>query len=137
MNEIHKKLLSDRRSKKQQVYEKFNGKCAYTGKPLEEDWQIDHICSRFEWSYFNKEGDVNDLSNLFPALRIVNHYKRSMNIDQFRSYMTKFHIRLSKLPKTTSVDKTKKRILYMNSVAQAFDITIDKPFTGVFYFETI
>ncbi len=49
--------------------------------------------------------------------------------------MMDFHNRLAKLPKTTSVDATKRRKVYMQNVADAFDITIDNPFDGVFYFE--
>jgi len=28
---------------RERVYAKYNGKCAYTGKPLDSDWQIDHL----------------------------------------------------------------------------------------------
>lgn len=48
-----------------------------------------------------------------------------------------FHLRLKKLPKNTKNENTKKRIEYMNDIANMFGITIDKPFNGVFYFETI
>ena len=51
--------------------------------------------------------------------------------------MSTFHTRLAKLPKNTNSDKTLKRIEYMNTIAEAFNITIDKPFNGVFYFETL
>lgn len=135
MKEIRKKALSSYKQKKQQVYDKFNGKCAYTGKPLQEDWQIDHVESQFEWDYNKKQGDVHHIDNLFPTLRIINHYKRSKNIEQFKEYMLTFHLRLAKLPKKTSLESTKKRIEYMNSIADAFDITVDKPFDGKFYFE--
>lgn len=123
------------RQKRQQVHNKFNGKCAYTGQTLDSDWQIDHSCSQFEWGYFNKSGDVNHIDNLLPALRVVNHYKRSKNLEQFRSYMLSFHTRLAKLPKKTTVEATRKRIEYMNKIANAFGISVDKPFDGKFYFE--
>lgn len=29
--------------KRQLIFNKFNGLCAYTGKPLGEDWQVDHL----------------------------------------------------------------------------------------------
>lgn len=51
--------------------------------------------------------------------------------------MLNFHLRLAKLPKNTNVKATKKRIIYMNTIADLFDIKIDKPFSGVFYFEKL
>ena len=51
--------------------------------------------------------------------------------------MLEFHKRLGKLPKKTSKESTKKRISYMNEIAEVFGITKDKPFSGKFYFETI
>lgn len=128
---------------------KFNGLCAYTGKPLGDDWQVDHITSVYKHSYgaFYRCGiiddiqedikQVHDIDNLFPSLKIVNHYKRSLDLEGFRRYMTDFHKRLANLPKTTRVPATEKRIVYMNNIAIVFDITIDKPFSGKFYFETI
>lgn len=115
-------------NKRQAVYNKYNGRCAYTGKPLGSDWQIDHIEAK-------RYSDNNDISNLAPALPIVNHYKRGLGLEGFREYMLGFHSRLSKLPKKTSSEKTKRRIDYMYEIAKAFDITPDKPFDGVFYFE--
>ena len=180
---------------RQQVYDKFGGKCAYTGKALGEDWQIDHITSKNRSKYMNcyinyPNFDVNDFSNLFPALRIVNHYKRELDLEGFRinmlsfhkrlsklpnifldikriilqktkrlniysvflritkfgplvsikldlRNMLSFHKRLSKLPKNTIVKRTMDRKRYMYAIADAFDITSEKPFSGKFYFETL
>lgn len=129
------------------VFKKFGGKCAYTGKSLESDWQVDHIKSKIKHeydTYFNSSSveeikdnlkKVNNIDNLFPALRIVNHYKRGHDLEGFRQYMINFHIRLSKLPKKTLILNTQKRKDYMYKVADAFGITIDIPFDGKFYFE--
>ena len=128
---------------------KYNGLCAYTGKPLGEDWQVDHVCSRHKHFYnchfnstseeeiFLKNKEVDNIENLLPAIKIINHYKRSLDLEGFRRYMLNFHNRLKKLPKKTAIDRTKKRIEYMNKVADLFDITPEKPFEGKFYFETI
>lgn len=114
-----------------------------------DDWQVDHMTSVYKQTYeahytSSRPEEINEkikkvhhIDNLVPTLRIVNHYKRSFDLEGFRRYMTNFHKRLAKLPKKTSVDRTVKRIEYMNKVAIAFGITTDKPFTGVFYFETI
>jgi hypothetical protein len=47
-----------------------------------------------------------------------------------------FHIRLGKLPKKTTRPQTIKRIEYMLKIAALFDITPEKPFNGIFYFES-
>ena|SRR5690606_1636968 len=119
------------------VYNKFDGKCAYTGQYLGDDWQVDHMTSKYVHGYSKIEGDVDDIKNLIPALRIVNHYKREKGLESFRRYMLTFHERLSKLPKKTSVPATERRIIYMNKIADAFGITTEKPFDGVFYFEKL
>lgn len=116
---------------------KFGGKCAYTGQDLGDDWQVDHMTSKYVHGYRKIEGDVNDISNLMPALRIVNHYKREKGLESFRRYMLTFHKRLYKLPKKTTVPATERRIIYMNKIADAFGITTEKPFDGVFYFEKL
>lgn len=136
-----------KKSDREIVFNKFGGKCAYTGKQLGSDWQVDHVTSKIKHeydTYFNSSSveeikdklkNVNNIDNLFPALRIVNHYKRGHDLDGFRRYMENFHIRLSKLPKKTSLQKTEKRKEYMYKVADAFGITEDIPFDGKFYFE--
>ena len=125
---------------RKEVFDKYNGKCAYTGKDLGEDWQIDHVESKSNIRY-SRNKDIAELvrsaENLLPALRIVNHYKREKNLEQFRVYMMDFHKRLAKLPKQTKRPQTIKRIEYMNKIAEAFDITVDKSFLGKFYFEII
>ena len=131
------------------VRQKFNGLCAYSGKPLDDKWQVDHMLSkcRFGYSlqgkcdtreiYESRLKEVHHIDNLLPALRRVNHYKRALDLEGFRKYMLTFHLRLSKLPKKTLSYETHKRIEYMKDIANIFDITVDKPFSGVFYFETV
>jgi hypothetical protein len=116
------------------VYGKFGGRCAYTGKPLDEKWQVDHMEPLFYARMY--ERDPNRIQNLVPALRIVNHYKRMQTVEQFRQYMLTFHIRLKKVPKVPRVEKSAKRKEYMLKVAEAFGITPEKPFSGKFFFET-
>ena len=131
---------------RQKVFEKYNGRCAYTGKQLIGIWEIDHAIPKhyFIWDQtdatkelFNIRYNVNDIENLLPSLKIVNHYKRGYTVEQFRQYMMNFHVRLSKLPKNPKVERSIRRKCYMLKVAEAFDITVDKPFLGKFYFELI
>lgn len=126
---------------RQKIFDKYNGLCAYTGNPLGGDWQVDHKMSIRKANFIAKTRGVvveyNSIDNLVPTIGIINHYKRGLDLDGFRSYMMEFHIRLSRLPKNTKVERTKNRIKYMNEIASLFDITPDKPFNGKFYFETI
>jgi len=134
---------------REEVRLKFGGLCAYSGTPLKDDWQVDHVTSKVKHeynAYFNSNSieeaksklkECNHIDNLFPALRIVNHYKRDHDLEGFRRYMLSFHKRLQKLPKNTKILNTQKRKEYMHKVADAFGIAGDKPFNGVFYFETL
>lgn len=166
--------------KKEKVFAMFGGLCAYTGKPLGDDWQIDHVKSKamFEkvivdvahyrdkitgervsvedmrrltannlWQTFHDchyipprqvpHKSVNDIENLLPALKIVNHYKRALDLEGFRKYMKGFHTRLKRYKLDAGGWAAKKQARYMWDVANAFEITPDKPFSGKFYFETI
>ncbi len=119
--------LMDRKT----IYNKYNGRCAYSGTLLEDDWQVDHLKPR-------TRGGNNDIENLMPTQKLINHYKRSLSIKRFKSwYMANLHTRLQKLPKNPRTEKSKKHIQYMNKIATYFNITKDQPFTGQFYYESI
>jgi 5-methylcytosine-specific restriction endonuclease McrA len=112
------------------IKQKYNGLCAYTGKPLSKDWQIDHVTPKVN-------GANNELNNLLPACRKVNLYKGCRNLEEFRYLMITFHVRLAKLPKKTNRPETMNRIKSMHEIARLFDITPEKPFEGKFYFEKL
>jgi hypothetical protein len=121
-----------------EVYNKFDGLCAYCGKPLDSYWQVDHIHPKCLKIQSNQNiNSYNDINNLFPTFKIINHYKRSLDLEGFRKYMLNFHLRLAKLPKNTNVPRTQRRKEYMFKIAELFDITINKPFEGIFYFEKV
>jgi hypothetical protein len=123
-------------TKRQRIYNKFGGLCAYTGKPLGDDWQIDHVHPKsLVWS--DVGADVNSEDNLVPAIKIINHYKRSLDLEGFRTFMMGFHKRLCRVPKNPICERRIKYRQYMLKVAELFDITEDKPFCGKFYFETL
>lgn len=131
-------------TKKEKIYNKYGGRCGYCGEPLQDNWQKDHMDSQFTLSRLYSERDVHDIDNLMPSCKECNHYKRSLSVSNcspeektWKEYMMTFHIRLGKLPKNTSVEKTKKRIRYMWTIANKYNITPDKPFSGTFYYETI
>lgn len=134
-----------KKADRQKVFDKCGGRCAYCGCELTDRWQVDHAISKQYWFYFNLDNPkgVDHIDNLMPACVPCNHYKRSLCVDAyhnhtgFRNYMMKFHLRLAKLPKKTMVERAKNRVVYMQIIADKYNITPDNPFSGVFYFETL
>lgn len=124
-------------NKRERIKLKYGGLCAYSGKPLDDKWQIDHAVSKNHVMYKNRDFDLNHESNLLPVMQVINHYKRYRTLEEFREFLKDFHIRLAKLPKKTVRKATERRIVYMNTIAQLLDIEQNKPFCGKFYFETL
>jgi len=127
-----------KKADRQKVFEKFGGRCAYSGTKLENDWQVDHVkpIIRHWW-----DGTVNfekhdTIENMVPCQKIINHYKGSLSLNEFRNwYLGGLHERLKKLPKNPRTEKGQKRKDYLLKVAGYFGITPDNPFEGKFYFE--
>lgn len=121
------------------VYNKFGGRCAYSGTPLDKDWQVDHLVSRHMLGLYNYDQiDPDGFDNLMPAQKLINHYKRGLWLEDFRTLRLKeLHVRLMKLPKCPRVEKSIRRKEYMLKIAGYFGITPDKPFPGIFYFESL
>ncbi len=126
--------------KRDRIYEKFGGKCAYCGIELDDTWQVDHKVSLHQYRC-GIQGNPNSEDNLLPCCQVCNHYKREKGVESvgyrigFREYMTTFHLRLGKLPKNTQVERTKKRIEYMWTIANRYNITPQQPFIGKFYMD--
>ena len=129
-----------KKADRQKIQDKFGGLCAYSGTALESDWQPDHIkpvlrCS-FTGKMINPEND--NIDNMIPCQSAINHYKGALDIETFRSwYVAGLHDRLKKLPKNPKTKKSMRRKEYMLRIAGYFGITEDKPFSGIFYFETL
>jgi 5-methylcytosine-specific restriction endonuclease McrA len=124
---------------RQKVFEKYDGLCAYSGTPLKDDWQVDHVIpvKMFEMGYDQFE-DPNDINNLMPVQRIINHYKRGLTLEKFKSwYLGGLHERLKKLPENPRVEKSIRHKEYLLEVAELFGIEPDKPFCGELYFEQL
>jgi len=126
-------------TRRQKIYNKFDGKCAYSGTPLEPDWQIDHIKPIIRtWNGKSMYKGDDTEENMVPCQKIINHYKRALPLEKFRTwYLGGLHERLKKLPKNPKTERSIKRKVYLLKVASYFDITPEKPFNGVFYFETL
>lgn len=107
-----------------QVYEKFNGHCAYCGNKIEyKDMQIDHFKSVGKAKYFNEDVD-NSLDNLMPACRMCNFYKGELHLKTFRTQVATLHERLEKL--------------FIYRLAKKYGMLIEKPMQDEkFYFERV
>lgn len=72
------------KQKRLDVYNKYNGHCAYCGCELEyKDMQVDHIESVYVSELFNRNIN-NDISNLMPTCRMCNFYKSTGDIEYLR-----------------------------------------------------
>jgi len=109
---------------REEVYNKYNKKCAYCGNDLTtiKEMQVDHMIPK--WSKILHKDNlekINDFSNLMPSCRRCNHYKRGDTLEQFREKMKTLDDRI--------------KINYINKVAIDFGIIVLTKFDGVFYFE--
>ena len=78
------------------------------------------------------------MANMVPVQRLINHYKHSIPLQEFRTWLLGgLHERLKRLPKNPKTEKSRKRKEYLLQIAKYFGITENRPFSGVFYFETI
>ena len=123
-------------NKRQRIFEKYSGLCTYSGTPLETDWQVDHCNPLIRGLDGVALFPDNSEENMAPCQRIINHYKGNWTVEEFRRYMLTLHERLAKLPAKPRAKKSIKRKEYMLKVAGYFDVTPEKPWSGVFYFET-
>lgn len=75
---------------REEVYNKFNGKCAYCGEDIQyKDMQVDHMISQFHYKIkkhtkYTDNEDMNHIDNLLPACRVCNKWKSSHSVEQFR-----------------------------------------------------
>ena len=66
------------------VYEKYGGRCAYCGKPLEpRQMRVDHIAAKCF-------GGSDDLENLYPSCTDCNGIKSNGTIEQLRETVSHF-----------------------------------------------
>ena len=80
-------------SKKQreQVYKKYNGRCAYCGQKIEyKEMQIDHIKAKYI-------GGKDEKTNYMPSCRACNFYKATFGIEEFRKRIKDIPRQLKKM----------------------------------------
>lgn len=121
--------MSINKEKRQTVYEKYGGRCAYCGRPIAyKDMQVDHFIPKnmeFVFISGNMPGmnSVDDIGNLMPACRKCNHYKRAHSLEVFRRY-------IEEIPR-----KLRDNYIYEIGVIYGNIIENKKPIK--FYFETV
>jgi 5-methylcytosine-specific restriction endonuclease McrA len=96
--------MTKREKIRQIVFNKFNGKCAYCGDPLESCWHVDelepvrrnHIYNKdkHRWE-INKENPMMyperlNINNQYPACPSCNINKHSMSLEGFRTSIYDF-----------------------------------------------
>lgn len=106
------------KSKREAVYRKYDGHCAYCGREIGfKDMQVDHFLAKRGWN----EPWSDDISNLMPACRICNHYKRANSLETFRRY-------IEEIPR-------KLRDNYIYKVGVAYGEVVEQEHPVKFYFE--
>lgn len=105
--------------KREKVFRKFNGRCAYCGKDLKQfkTWSVDHVHPKYL-------GGSDELDNLYPACVRCNRVKATYSIEEFRLEIEKQHERLLKYNSFYNICVELQKIVY-------------NPCRVVFYFETI
>jgi hypothetical protein len=119
------------KKKRQQVYNKYDGHCAYCGKEIEyKDMQVDHLEPQSNNTPIGRDinndfvyPDIHALPNLMPSCRRCNHYKRAHSLDYFRGMIDTLHERITHQ--------------YIAKVALDYGVMQFHEFDGLFYFEKI
>lgn len=121
--------MSISKKTREEVYQKYGGRCAYCGRNIEmKDMQVDHFipqCLDFVFVAGEYKGidSVDDIKNLMPACRSCNHYKRAHSLETFRRY-------IEEIPK-----KLRKDYIYKIGVIYGNVVENEKPIK--FYFEEV
>ena len=96
--------MTKREKKRQIVFEKFDGHCAYCGDKLESGWHIDEIEPIQRNHVYNKEKhkwEINkenpmlhperlNINNQYPSCPSCNINKHSMSLEGFRNAIYEF-----------------------------------------------
>ena len=96
------------KKKREIIKNKFQGLCAYSGTPLEDDWQVEHVkpVIRNWWAGTSVFPEAHTDDNLVPVQKIINHYKGSLDLETFRDwFLGGLHERLAKLPKNPRTER--------------------------------
>lgn len=107
------------KAERQNVYEKYNGRCAYCGKEITyAEMQVDHLVPLGGYT----QSGTDNFENLMPACRLCNHYKRANSLESWRKM-------IEEIPKKLERDS------YIYRVALGYGVIEAKQNRVVFYFE--
>lgn len=114
------------KKQRQEVYEKYGGRCAYCGCELKKGWHVDHLdpIKRYLKGSGCEYPDRDCIENMMPSCPACNIQKHSMPIESFRLTVTQF---ISSLNKYNSIYRFAKRYRLIEETG--------KPV--VFYFESL
>jgi 5-methylcytosine-specific restriction endonuclease McrA len=113
---------------RKQIYDKFNGHCAYCGDIFHNNFTIDHIqplrrdLNNEELLKYGIERGNNDAENYNPCCSSCNSLKSTHNIEQFRKVVGS---RINVLNQTSSEYRAAKR----------FGLIKETNHAVIFYFE--
>lgn len=110
---------------REEVFQKYEGHCAYCGKKLEyKEMQVDHLIP-YQRERFGKysEEEIWCFENYMPSCRRCNHYKRAHSLETFRRLIAEIPKKLSEL--------------YIFKVGVDYELCSATEHPIVFYFETL
>jgi 5-methylcytosine-specific restriction endonuclease McrA len=108
------------------VYYKYDGHCAYCGKPLTyKEFQVDHLIpiQRERFGRYTEE-QIECFENYMPTDRTCNHYKRAHSLETFRRY-------IEEIPSKLERDN------YIYRIGKKYNLIEEHPQKITFYFEQI
>jgi 5-methylcytosine-specific restriction endonuclease McrA len=115
---------------RQQVYDKYNGRCAYCGEAITiKQMQVDHIWPQ-QLSHWHKDIDPNRPENLNPSCAKCNNFKHGYRLDGDNHGASSFRYELQK-----QVERLRKNPQFDRALRFGLVQIIDKPVE--FYYEKL
>jgi uncharacterized protein (TIGR02646 family) len=113
-----------KRELRQQVYDRFDGHCAYCGCELKlDEMQVDHfkpLARNVPDKWLQEERGTDDFENLMPSCRMCNFYKSRCSLESFRSKIS---------------NMLDYKATFATRLALKYGILIERKWDGKFYFE--
>lgn len=89
--EAKSKRKTINKKQREQIYNKYNGRCAYCGQKIEyKEMQVDHIKAKYL-------GGEDRIENYVPSCKLCNFYKSTLDIEEFRKRIETIPQRLNRI----------------------------------------
>lgn len=116
------------KKERQQVFDKYGGRCAYCGEELQKGWHVDHI-EPIRRHFWKNNGDCDHperehIGNYMPACASCNISKHSGSIEDFRNLIAGFIPSLN-------------RYSTQYKIAKRYGLVSENNNPVTFYFETV